>query len=462
MMPHQAAGKRIKNFDEVALGFGKEAAVSEASRCLNCKNAPCKGGCPVGVDIPRFIARVKEKDFDGAAESVNSDNALPAICGRVCPQERQCEARCVLGRTAGGSVAIGALERYVADYSAAHPAISEAVAKDERSAAASGAVAKNGRSVAVIGSGPSGLTAAAELAQAGFSVTVYESLHEAGGVLTYGIPEFRLPKALVKHEIDKLAALGVEFSRNTPVGNAVTGAELLEKNCAVFIAAGAGLPVFLNVKGENLNGVFSANEYLTRVNLMRAYDGRSDTPVYASKNAVIVGAGNVAMDAARTARRLGAEVNLVYRRTRAEMPARAEEIVHAEEEGVKFRLLNAPVEIIGEYGRVTGVRCVDTVLGEPDASGRRAAGEVPESEHIIPCDMLIVALGTTPNPMIKNLFEGLKTTAKGTIITDENGETSVKNVFAGGDAVTGAATVILAMGAGKVAAKAIIARHGKK
>ena len=442
-VPAQPPEERIKNFREVALGFTPELALAEAERCLNCKNAPCMKGCPVGVHIPEFISHVRSGELDKAAEVLLSDNNLPAICGRVCPQENQCEKLCVRREKIGGSVAIGALERYVADYAA------------DKGIAFHAAEKKNAR-VAVVGTGPASLSCAADLAKAGVNVVMFEALHKAGGVLVYGIPEFRLPKALVQREIDKVAALGAEIRTNTVVGKTLMLDELLAEYDAVFIGTGAGLPSFLHVPGENLTGVLSANEFLTRVNLMKAYEDGAVTPVIRGRNVAVVGAGNVAMDAARTARRLGAEVTLVYRRSRAEMPARAEEIEHAEEEGTKFELLTNPVEISGEDGAVTGKKCVRMELGEPDASGRRRPVPVEGSEFIVDCDEVIVALGTTPNPILKRSFPALETTPKGTIMADEEGRTSVPRLYAGGDAMTGAATVILAMGAGKRSAHAII------
>lgn len=442
-VPAQPPEERIKNFREVALGFTPELALAEAERCLNCKNAPCMKGCPVGVHIPEFISHVRSGELDKAAEVLLSDNNLPAICGRVCPQENQCEKLCVRREKLGGSVAIGALERYVADYAA------------DKGIAFRAAEKKNAR-VAVVGTGPASLSCAADLAKAGVNVVMFEALHKAGGVLVYGIPEFRLPKALVQREIDKVAALGAEIRTNTVVGKTLMLDELLTEYDAVFIGTGAGLPSFLHVPGENLTGVLSANEFLTRVNLMKAYEDGAVTPVIRGRNVAVVGAGNVAMDAARTARRLGAEVTLVYRRSRAEMPARAEEIEHAEEEGIKFELLTNPVEILGENGAVTGMKCVRMELGEPDASGRRRPVPVEGSEFTVDCDEVIVALGTTPNPILKRSFPALETTPKGTIMADEEGRTSVPRLYAGGDAMTGAATVILAMGAGKRSAHAII------
>ena len=441
-VPVQDAAERIKNFDEVAKGFTPELALAEAARCLNCKNAPCTKGCPVGVRIPNFIAALLNDGADAAAGVLFADNNLPAVCGRVCPQENQCEKYCVRREKLGGSVAIGALERFVAD--------NAEVAK-------TAAATRQSARVAVVGSGPAGLSCAADLARAGIQVTVFEALHKAGGVLVYGIPEFRLPKSVVAKEIEGLKALGVDIECNCVVGKTVLMEELLEEFDAVFIGSGAGLPLFLGIEGETLCGVSSANEFLTRVNLMKAYRDDAVTPVQRGKNVVVVGAGNVAMDAARTARRLGAEVTLVYRRSRAEMPARAEEIVHAEEEGIKFELLTNPVRIHGdEHGFVNGMTCVRMELGEPDASGRRRPVTLEGSEFFLACDEIIVALGTTPNPLIKDSFPALGTTPKGTIIADENGKTDLDGLYAGGDAMTGAATVILAMGAGKRSAKAII------
>lgn len=444
-MPAQPANERIRNFDEVALGYTAQIAKEEADRCLNCKNAPCMSGCPVGVHIPDFIANVKQGNIEGAYRVLKKDNNLPAICGRVCPQENQCEKYCVRKDKLGGSVAIGNLERYVADRALAHDF-------DETPQ-----IRKIGKKVAVIGSGPASLSCAADLARGGVDVTVFEALHEAGGVLVYGIPEFRLPKSLVKKEIDKVRALGVNIQTNVVVGKTVFIEELLFEYDAVFIGTGAGVPMLLRVKGENLNGVYSANEYLTRINLMKAYKEGAITPVKRGKNVVVVGAGNVAMDSARTALRMGARVKLVYRRGREEMPARKEEINHAEEEGVEFELLCNPVEIIGdEKGNVKAVKCIKMQLGEQDASGRRSPIPVEGSEFVIDCDEVIVALGTTPNPIIKRSMPSLETTKKGTIVADENGLTNIPRLYAGGDAMTGAATVILAMGAGKRSAKSIL------
>ena len=444
-MPTQPANERIRNFDEVALGYTAKLAKDEADRCLNCKNAPCMSGCPVGVHIPDFIANVKQGNIQGAYRVLKNDNNLAAICGRVCPQENQCEKHCVRKDKLGGSVAIGNLERYVADQAIAN-------GYDERPQ-----IVKIGKRVAVVGSGPASLSCAADLARCGVDVTMYEALHEAGGVLVYGIPEFRLPKALVKKEIGKVRALGVDIETNVVVGKTIFIEELLFEYDAVFIGTGAGVPVLLKVKGENLNGVYSANEYLTRINLMKAYKKDAITPVKRGKNVVVVGAGNVAMDSARTALRMGANVKLVYRRGREEMPARKEEINHAEEEGVEFLLLANPVEIIGdEQGNVKAVKCIEMQLGEPDASGRRSPIPVEGSEFTVDCDEVIVALGTTPNPIIKRSMPSLETTKKGTIVADENGLTNIPRLYAGGDAMTGAATVILAMGAGKRSAQAIL------
>lgn len=445
IMPTQNPEIRVNNFKEVALGLTSTLALEEASRCLGCKNAPCMAGCPVGVKIPVFISQVKAGDLDGAYHTITIDNNLPAICGRVCPQENQCENLCVRKVKLGGSVAIGALERYVADW-----ALENGITPQKCDS--------NRFKVAVVGSGPAGLTCASDLAKAGVNVTIFEALHEAGGVLVYGIPEFRLPKELVKKEIAKLESMGVNIETNVVVGKTIFVDELLEEYDAVFIGTGAGLPMFLGVKGENLSGVYSANEYLTRVNLMKAYEDNSSTPILKGKSVVVVGAGNVAMDASRTARRLGAEVTLVYRRGRAEMPAREEEILHAEEEGIRFNLLTNPVEILGENGKVSGIRLVNMALGEPDASGRRRPVVVEGSEHDVKCDQVIVALGTSPNPIIKNSFKDLAFSPKGTILADEDGKTNVDRLYAGGDAMTGAATVILAMGAGKKSASSILNR----
>jgi glutamate synthase (NADPH/NADH) small chain len=444
-MPELDAALRIQNFEEVALGYTPEEAKAEAERCLNCKHKPCVNGCPVGVPIPEFITKIKEGDALGAAETILSMNMLPAICGRVCPQESQCEQVCVRG-IKGEPVAIGRLERFAAD------ALREAGgAKQEQPA-------PNGKRVAVVGSGPSGLTCAGELARLGFSVTVYEALHKPGGVLVYGIPEFRLPKAIVAEEISALEKLGVKIRTNVVIGKSMTVDELLEEYDAVYIGSGAGLPSFLNIPGEELNGVYSANEYLTRINLMKAYTETSRTPIYRAKKVVVVGGGNVAMDAARCARRLGAEVSIVYRRTEKELPARLEEIHHAKEEGIEFAFLASPLKLEGdENGWVRSVHCQQMELSEPDASGRARPVPVEGAEFDIPADCVIIAIGNTPNPLISATTEGLETNRWGCLVlTDEDaGLTTRERVYAGGDVVTGAATVILAMGAGKTAAAAI-------
>ncbi|MBO5516841.1 MAG: NADPH-dependent glutamate synthase [Firmicutes bacterium] len=447
-MPSQDPVERASNFKEVALGYTKEMALDEAARCLNCKNHPCTQGCPVQISIPEFIKKVAEEDFEGAYEVISKDSSLPAVCGRVCPQENQCEKYCVRG-IKGEPVGIGRLERFVADWHNEHA--KEAPVKP----------ASNGHKVAVIGSGPSGLTCAGDLAKKGYEVTVFEALHTAGGVLVYGIPEFRLPKSIVQKEVDGLKALGVKVETNTVIGKTVSVDELMSDEFgfeAVFIGSGAGLPSFMNIPGENLKGVYSANEFLTRINLMKAYREGADTPIKHSKAVAVVGGGNVAMDAARCAKRLGAEhVYIVYRRSEAELPARREEVEHAKEEGIEFKLLNNPVEILGGEDRfVNGIKCIRMELGEPDASGRRRPVEVPGSEFVLDVDCVIMAIGTSPNPLIKNTTEGLETNKKGCIVAEEaTGKTSKDMVYAGGDAVTGAATVILAMGAGKTAAKAI-------
>ncbi|HIU97666.1 MAG TPA: NADPH-dependent glutamate synthase [Candidatus Ornithoclostridium faecigallinarum] len=445
----QPAEERIHNFDEVSLGYDHATMLEEADRCLHCAAAPCRKGCPVGVNIPAFIARLKEDDLDGAVREISLDTLLPAICGRVCPQEKQCEALCVRKAKLGGSVSIGALERYVGDYALAHPKAPQKAAK-------------RGKKVAVVGSGPSGLTCAADCAAAGFDVTVFEAFHKPGGVLVYGIPEFRLPKdKVVAKEIAKLEALGVTFRLNTVIGKTLTIDDLLDEFDAIFIGTGAGLPKFMGVPGENLNGVGSANEFLTRVNLMQAYREDAITPVYCGKKVAVIGAGNVAMDAARTARRMGADVTIVYRRGREEMPARGEEIEHAEEEGIVFELLTNPVEVLGEGGRVTALKCVRMALGEPDASGRRSPVPIEGSEFEMDVDQVIVALGTSPNPLIRKSTDKIEFSRRGTIVVDEETmRTSNDKIYAGGDAVTGAATVILAMGAGRKAAAAIKAKLG--
>ncbi|MBR7045255.1 MAG: NADPH-dependent glutamate synthase [Lachnospiraceae bacterium] len=438
---------RAHNFDEVCLGYNKEEAEAEALRCLNCKNPRCVQGCPVSIDIPGFINKVKESDVAGAYAVISESSALPAICGRVCPQESQCEGKCVRG-IKGEPVSIGKLERYVADTAR------------EMGIKPQGAAEKKGKKVAVIGSGPSGLTCAGDLAKMGYDVKIFEALHKAGGVLVYGIPEFRLPKnAVVQKEIENVQSLGVEIETDCVIGKSTTIDALMEDEGydAVFVGSGAGLPKFMNIPGEQAMGVFSANEYLTRSNLMGAFSEKSRTPIMRAKKAVIVGGGNVAMDAARTALRLGAEVHIVYRRSEAELPARAEEVHHAKEEGIIFDLLTNPVEIhADEKGWVKGITCIRMELGEPDASGRRRPVEVPGSEFDIECDCVIMSLGTSPNPLISSTTKGLEINRRKCIVADEeNGQTSKKGVFAGGDAVTGAATVILAMGAGKAAAKGI-------
>ncbi len=444
-MPVQQPEVRNKNFLEVALGYTEEQAVDEAERCLNCKNKPCVGGCPVAIDIPEFISKIKVRDFEGAYQIISKSSSLPAVCGRVCPQETQCESKCVRG-IKGEPVAIGRLERFVADW---------------HNANAAGAAEKpqpNGHRCAVIGAGPSGLTCAGDLAKMGYEVTVYEALHLAGGVLVYGIPEFRLPKSIVQREIENLEALGVKIETNVVIGRTIEVDELFQQGYeAIFIGSGAGLPRFMNIPGENLKGVYSANEFLTRVNLMKAYREDSDTPIKKSKSVAVVGGGNVAMDAARCAKRLGAEnVYIIYRRGEAEMPARNEEIEHAKEEGIIFRTLTNPVEILGnEHKLVSGMKCVEMELGEPDASGRRSPVVKADSEFVLDVDCVIMAIGTSPNPLIRNTTEGLATNKHGCFVADEHGMTSREGVYAGGDAVTGAATVILAMGAGKTAAKAM-------
>ncbi|MBR0223181.1 MAG: NADPH-dependent glutamate synthase [Bacteroidales bacterium] len=437
---------RARNFEEVCYGYNEEEALLEASRCLNCRNPRCVQHCPVGIRIPEFIARVKEGDFDAAARVIARDSSLPAVCGRVCPQETQCEGSCILG-VKGEPVAIGKLERFVADRSR------------ERGGVPVEKAASNGLKVAIVGSGPSGLACASDLARLGYDVTIFEVLHKAGGVLQYGIPEFRLPKErVVEPEIAQVKALGVKIETDVVVGRTITVDDLFDREGfkAVFIGSGAGLPRFMNIPGESLNGVFSANEYLTRSNLMKAYDPESDTPIFIGRHVAVVGGGNVAMDAARTALRLGSEVTVVYRRTEKELPARAEEVHHAKEEGIEFRMLTNPVEILGdEKGWVRALRCIRMELGDPDASGRRSPVPVPGSEFEVPADCVIMALGTSPNPLIAATTQGLATERHGCIVADESGATSRPGVFAGGDAVTGAATVILAMGAGRRAAAAI-------
>lgn len=443
----QDAKERACNFEEVCLGYNADEAVAEAQRCLNCKNAHCVQGCPVSINIPGFVEKVKEGDFAAAYQVISESSALPAVCGRVCPQESQCEGKCIRG-IKGEAVSIGKLERFVADWAR------------ENNIRPVGAVEKKEKKVAVIGSGPAGLTCAGDLAKMGYDVTIFEALHEAGGVLVYGIPEFRLPKEnVVKKEIENVLSLGVKIETNVIVGKSVTIDELLNEEgySAVFIGSGAGLPKFMGIPGENANGVFSANEYLTRSNLMKAFQADSATPIMESKKVAVVGGGNVAMDAARTALRLGAEVHIVYRRSEEELPARVEEVHHAKQEGIIFDLLTNPVEILeDEKGWVKGMKCVRMELGEPDASGRRRPVEIPGSEFTLELDTVIMALGTSPNPLISSTTEGLETNKRKCIVaSEENGQTSKAAVFAGGDAVTGAATVILAMGAGKAGAKGI-------
>ncbi|MBR5371525.1 MAG: NADPH-dependent glutamate synthase [Oscillospiraceae bacterium] len=458
-MPTQSPVLRSRNFQEVALGYDEETAVSEAERCLNCKNQPCVSGCPVHISIPDFISQIKTRNYEEAYKIITKSSSLPAVCGRVCPQESQCESKCTLG-VKFEPVAIGRLERYVADRHNASP--QAAVEKP----------APNGHKVAVIGSGPSGLTCAGDLAKNGFDVTVYEALHTAGGVLVYGIPEFRLPKTIVAKEIETLKALGVKIETNIIIGRTLTVDELFEMGFeAVFIGSGAGLPMFMGIPGESFKGVYSANEYLTRSNLMKAYLDDPVTPIMKHGKVAVVGGGNVAMDAARTALRLGAEkVYIVYRRSMEELPARKEEVEHAMEEGVEFRLLTNPVELIGFHnpdvprdernGFVTGMRCIKMELGEPDEKGRRKPVPIAGSEFEIAVDTVVIAIGTSPNPLIKSTTEGLEVNRRGGIIVTEDGLTSRANVYAGGDAVTGAATVISAMGAGKTAAKAIMQQFG--
>ena len=453
-MPTQSPEERAHNFLEVALGYDEATAIDEAMRCLNCKNSPCVAGCPVNIRIPEFIAKIREYDFEGAYAIISQSSSLPAVCGRVCPQENQCESRCVRG-IKGESVGIGRLERFVADWHNAHS--DKALQTAE----------KNGRRVAVVGSGPSGLTCAGDLAKKGYSVTVFEALHAAGGVLVYGIPEFRLPKRIVQKETDNLIAMGVEIKTNMVIGKTLTVDELLEDMDydAVYIGSGAGLPLFFRIEGESLNGVYSANEFLTRINLMKGYKfPEFDTPVYCGRNVAVFGGGNVAMDAARSAKRLGAEnVYIIYRRSIEELPARTEEVAHAKEEGVQFLFLKNPTKFVGDNeGWLKGVEVVDMTLTEPDESGRRRPIVVENSNHIIEIDTAIVAIGQTPNPLVKKTTKGLDTNARGCIVADENGATSKPFVYAGGDVVTGAATVILAMGAGKTAAKAIDEELHKK
>ena len=437
---------RAANFEEVCLGYSEEEAVAESQRCLHCKNPKCVSGCPVNIDIPAFIAGIKEKDYDRAYDVISESSSLPAVCGRVCPQERQCEGKCIRGLKAD-PVSIGKLERFVADWAKANNRKMKC------------ALAQNGKKVAVIGAGPAGLTCAGDLAKMGYDVTIFEALHKAGGVLVYGIPEFRLPKdSVVAKEIENVKCLGVKIETNVIVGRSITIEDLMRKEGfeAVFIGSGAGLPMFMDIPGEQAKGVFSANEFLTRNNLMKAYRDDYDTPIVRGKKVVVVGGGNVAMDAARTALRLGAEVHLVYRRSEAELPARAEEVHHAKEEGILFNLLTNPTQILtDDEDCVRGIRCIRMELGEPDASGRRSPVPVEGSEFDIECDTVIMALGTRPNPLISSTTSGLDTNRKHCIVATEEGKTTLEGVFAGGDAVSGAATVILAMGAGKKAAKGI-------
>ena len=454
-MPSQDPKVRAHNFDEVAIGYTEEMALDEALRCLNCKNMPCSNGCPVNIHIPEFISKIKEGDFEGAYQVISKTSSLPAVCGRVCPQESQCESKCVRG-IKGEPVGIGRLERFVADWHNAHSTEAPEVAPS------------NGHRVAIVGSGPSGLTCAGDLAKKGYKVTVYEALHTAGGVLVYGIPEFRLPKRIVQKEVDNLIAMGVDVETNIVIGKTLTIDELFEQGFeAVFVGSGAGLPNFMNIPGEAYKGVYSANEFLTRSNLMKAYLDDPVTPIMKGGNVAVVGGGNVAMDAARTALRLGAEhVYIVYRRSLEELPARKEEVEHAMEEGVDFRLLNNPVEILGYHnpddrrdpknGCVVGMKCIRMELGEPDEKGRRRPIPVEGSEFVLDVDTVVIAIGTSPNPLIKSTTKGLDVNKKGGIIVEEGtGKPSREGVYAGGDAVTGAATVISAMGAGKAAAKAI-------
>ena len=444
-MPHQEPLVRNKNFLEVATGYDEQTAMDEALRCLHCKHKPCISGCPVQIHIPDFIAKVAEGDFEAAYQIISESSSLPAVCGRVCPQERQCESKCVRG-IKGDAVSIGRLERFVADWHNSHCKVWPAVPE------------RNGHKVAVIGSGPSGLTCAGDLARLGYDVTVFEALHIAGGVLVYGIPEFRLPKKIVELEVNGLKALGVKIVTNVVIGRSMSIDDLFDDGFeAVYIGSGAGLPRFMSIPGESLKEVYSANEYLTRVNLMKAYQPGSTTPIYHARKVAVVGGGNVAMDAARSAIRLGAEeVYVLYRRSFEEIPARQEEVQHAQEEQIRFQTLTNPVEILGsDDGNVTGVRCIRMELGEPDATGRRRPVPVPDSDFVIDADCVIMAIGTSPNPLIKSTTGGLEVNARGGIVADENGCTSRDGVFAGGDTVTGAATVIKAMGAGKIAAKSI-------
>jgi glutamate synthase (NADPH/NADH) small chain len=443
-IPEQDPHVRNKNFEEVALGYTAEMAVNEAKRCLNCKHMPCVSGCPVNVRIPQFITKIANEDFAGAFAEIAMTNALPAVCGRVCPQETQCEERCVRA-VKGEPIGIGRLERFAADWNMQNS--SEKPKKP----------VSNGHRVAVVGAGPASLTCAGDLAKMGYAVTVFEAFSTPGGVLVYGIPEFRLPKAIVAKEIESLKELGVEIRLNMVVGRITLVDELFEQGYeAVFLGTGAGLPTFMNIPGENMLGVYSANEYLTRINLMKAYNADYDTPIAQSKKVAVVGGGNVAMDAARCAKRLGADVTIVYRRSEKELPARAEEVHHAKEEGIVFRMLTNPVQIHGDdKGRVSAIECLEMTLGEPDASGRRRPIEKEGSNFTIEVDTVIIAIGTSPNPLIRSTTKGLEANSKGCLVTDETGQTTRPGVFAGGDAVTGAATVILAMGAGKTAAESI-------
>ena len=442
----QEPAVRATNFEEVCYGYNAEEAQLEATRCLNCKNPRCVAACPVNINIPAFIHKVAEGDFASASAIIAEDSSLPSICGRVCPQETQCEGSCILG-IKGEAVAIGKLERFVGDWGLDNASKEQVEIKT------------NGKKVAVIGSGPSGLACAIDLAKLGYEVTVFEALHKLGGVLVYGIPEFRLPKEkIVAREIDDLRRLGVKFETDVVVGRTITIDALLDEEgfSAVFVGSGAGLPRFMGIEGENLNGVVSANEFLTRANLMRAYDDEYDTPIYVGKRVAVVGGGNVAMDAVRTAKRLGADATIIYRRSEAELPARREEVHHAKEEGIEFKMLTNPTRVLGDdKGWVTGLSCVEMELGEPDESGRRSPVVKEGSDFTLDCDVVIMALGTSPNPLLKSTTAGLETNRRGCIVADENGATTREGVFAGGDAVTGAATVILAMGAGRKAAKAI-------
>ena len=440
-MPHQDGKLRINNFDEVALGYTVQQAQNEALRCLSCKNSPCTTGCPVNVDIKKFISQIVEGDFESAYQTIAKTNCLPAVCGRVCPQETQCESKCVCG-IKGQPVAIGRLERFVADWHAQRQTTQTSTCTKQK--------------IAVVGSGPSGLACAGDLARLGYQVTVFEALHVLGGVLAYGIPQFRLPKEIVENEVENLKKLGVEFQTNVVIGKLFDVDELKNQGySAIYLATGAGLPKFMNIPGEGLSGVYSANEYLTRINLMKAYLENSTTPILKGKKVCVVGGGNVAMDAARSALRMGSEVHVVYRRGEQELPARKEEIEHGKEEGLIFDFLTNPVKILGKDGFVVGMECVKMQLGQPDASGRRRPEEIPQSNFVIDCDLVIMALGTSPNPLLKNSTPNLQTDKWGCIVVDQNGQTSMENVYAGGDATTGSATVILAMSQGKLVAKSI-------